>query len=226
MVDRKLLRLSAALSLIGAVVFEVPSLIHPNGANEHKAAFAAFASSAGWTAIHVAQFAGTAAFIAGVVGLFFALALEDGVPRWLGILGLTCAAAALALYGVVSAVDGVALKQGVDAWASASTAEQATRFAAAEAVRWLEWGVRSYQAFLIGLALLSLGIIIAWTGRIARPVGYFMCLNGLGSIAQGWVVGTQGFSVANGDVYKISGLASIAWIIWLLIVALRPPQKA
>jgi hypothetical protein len=48
----------------------------------------------------------------------------------------------LALYGVLQAVDGVALKQVVDAWASAPEAEKVERFATAEAIRWLEWGVR------------------------------------------------------------------------------------
>ena len=50
----------------------------------------------------------------------------------------------LALYGVVMAVDGVALKQAVNAWASAPVAEKAARFASAEAIRWIEWGARSY----------------------------------------------------------------------------------
>ena len=51
------------------------------------------------------------------------------------------------------AVDGVALKQAVEAWASAPAAEQATRFASAEAIRWLETGTRSYQEFTSGVAL-------------------------------------------------------------------------
>ena len=42
------------------------------------------------------------------------------------------------------AVDGVALKQAVNAWASAPVAEKAARFASAEAIRWIEWGARSY----------------------------------------------------------------------------------
>jgi hypothetical protein len=74
---------------------------------------------------------------------------------------------ALALTGVVYAVDGVALKQAVDAWASAPAAEKATRFANAEAIRWLEWGVRSYQDLMLGLALVLYAIVIVWT---ASPV--------------------------------------------------------
>jgi hypothetical protein len=56
---------------------------------------------------------------------------------------------ALGLYGVLQAVDGVALKQAVNAWASAPEAEKAARFASAETIRWLEWGTRSYQSFML-----------------------------------------------------------------------------
>jgi len=46
-------------------------------------------------------------------------------------------------------VDGVALKQAVDAWASAPDVEKVARFASAEAIPWLEWGVRNYQDFTL-----------------------------------------------------------------------------
>jgi hypothetical protein len=40
------------------------------------------------------------------------------------------------------------------AWTNAPDAEKAARFASAEAVRWVEWGMRSYHNFALGLALL------------------------------------------------------------------------
>ena len=75
-----------------------------------------------------------------------------------GSLGAISAVVALALYGVASAVEGVVLKQAADAWASAPAAEQAAHFASAEAIRWLEWGIKSYQSFTVGLALVLFGI--------------------------------------------------------------------
>jgi hypothetical protein len=68
----------------------------------------------------------------------------------------------------------VALKQAVDAWSSAPAAEKATRFASAEAIRWLEWGTNSYWNFMPGLALVLFAIVIVWTARIPRPIGYLM----------------------------------------------------
>ena len=69
--------------------------------------------------------------------------------HWVGLFGAIAAVVALALYGVSSAVEGVVLKQ---------AAEQAARFASAEAIRWLEWGIKSYQSFTVGLALVLFGI--------------------------------------------------------------------
>ena len=76
----------------------------------------------------------------------------------MGLFGAISAVMALALYGVASAVEGGVLKQVADAWASAPVAEQAAHFASAEAIRWLEWGIKSYQSFTVGLALVLFGM--------------------------------------------------------------------
>src|SRR5438876_645785 len=167
MVDRKSLRLSAVLLVVGFILYVmVTTLLHPDGpANNHRAVFAEYASSSSWTAIHLGQFVGTAVITAGLLVLYFALGVSQGTPRWLGFFGAIAAGVALALAGVVYAVDGVALKQAVDAWVSAPVAEQATRFASAEAIRWLEWGTRSYQSFMFGLALVLFATTIVWTAR-------------------------------------------------------------
>ncbi len=166
MADHKLLRLSAMLLLIGVVVGFVLIFLHPPGANDHQAAFTAYANSSSWAAIHLGQFVGTAVAIAGLLVLFFALGVSQGTPRWLGLFGAIAAGVTLALAGVRYAVDGVALKQAVDAWASAPAAQQATRYASAEAIRWLEWGITSYQDFMFGLALVLFAIVIVWTARV------------------------------------------------------------
>ncbi|MCA1606558.1 MAG: hypothetical protein LC775_14070, partial [Acidobacteria bacterium] len=128
---------------------------HAGGdANNHPAVFAGYASSGIWTAVHVGQFAATATLLAGLFALSYALDVQAGTARWAGRFGAASAAVTLALYGVVMAVDGVALKQAVNAWASAPDAEKAARFASAEAIRWIEWGARSYENFALGVALL------------------------------------------------------------------------
>jgi hypothetical protein len=53
-----LLRLSAALLLVGQVLYFVVTLLHTGGpANDHPVIFAASAGSGSWTVVHIAQFA-------------------------------------------------------------------------------------------------------------------------------------------------------------------------
>ena len=221
MANHKLLRLSAMLLFIGIVLSDVLQYLHPGGGPTHEATFANYAGSSDWAAIHLGQFVGEAILLAGLLVLFFALNLSEGTPRWLGFFGAISTGVALALAGVLFAVDGVALKQAVDAWVSAPTAEQAARFASAEAIRWLEWGTNSYWNFMQGLALVLFAIVIVWTARVPRAIGYLMGLSGLAFIVVSWLVGTEGFTSAD-TVPNYAGYTFLFVLtIWLLIVAWR-----
>jgi hypothetical protein len=152
--------------------------------------------------------------------LYFALNVLEGTPRWLGFFGAVSAGVAVALYGVAFAVDGVALKQATDAWASAPAAEQAARFAGAQAIQWLELGTKSYQDLMFGFTLVLFATTIVWTARIPRPIGYFMEVIGLAFIMVGWLEGTVGFSPTYGIIVLIAYLLLLPmWSIWLLLVA-------
>src|SRR6266498_757809 len=223
MADRTLLRLSATLLFLGELISLVAGFFHPDQApaNDHHAAFAGYAASVHWTAIHLGQFAGMAVIITGLLALFFALNVHAGALAWIARLGALVAAVTLAMYGVLQAVDGVALKQAVDAWASAPDAEKAARFASAEVIRWLEWGVRSYQSFMLGLAFVLFATVIVWTARTPRPIGYLMGLSGLAYIVQGWVIGSEGFSATNTAPTLLGIILILASSIWLLIIAWR-----
>ena len=128
---------------------------------------------------------------------------------------------ALALYGVVMAVDGVALKQAVNAWANAPDAEKAARFASAEAIRWVEWGARSYQDFALGLALCLFAAAVGRTARIPRPLAYLVGLSGLTYLAQGWGAGAYGFTPMHDAAIVLAWVVNLVWMIWLAVVARR-----
>jgi hypothetical protein len=216
------LRLSAMLLLVGQLLYIVVTLLHTGGdANNHPFIFAAYASSGNWTAVHVAQFACMAILIAGLLTLAFAMDAEVRGTKWLGQLGAAAAVTALALEGALQAVDGVANKQVDLAWVSAPDAEKAARFASAEAIRWLEWGTRSYQAFALGIALLLLAAAVVRTAWVRRPIGYLMGLSGVVFLAQGWVVGAEGFSPAMSNAIVLAELLNVVWMVWLVVVAWR-----
>jgi hypothetical protein len=221
-VDRGAVRLPAVLLLVGQLLYIVITQFHADGdANNHPAVFAEYASSGIWTAVHVGQFAATAILLAGLFALFFALGKEDGPARWAARFGAASAVVTLALYGVVMAVDGVALKQAVNAWASAPEAEKAARFASAEAVRWIEWGARSYENFALGLALLLGAAAARRTAWAPWPTAYLMGLSGLIYLVQGWVAGADGFTRTHDVLIVLAWVVNLVWMIWLVVVAWR-----
>jgi hypothetical protein len=212
MIDRTALRLSATLLLAGQPLFIVVTQLHAGGdANDHPAIFAEYAASGIWKAVHLGQFASTAILLAGLFALFFALDVEAGTARWAGRFGAASTVVTLALYGVLQAVDGVANKQVDEAWVNSPDAEKAARFASAEAIRWLEWGARSYQDFALGLALLLFAAAIVRTVGVPRPIAYLMGLSGLTYVVQGWVVGSEGFSGTHTILILLAWILSLAW---------------
>lgn len=221
--DRSLLRVSAALLLVGQVLYVIVTLLHTGGpANDHPAIFAAYASSRTWTAVHAAQFACMAVTLSGLLGLFSALDDRAGAARLANRAGAASTTAALALYGAVLAVDGVALKQAVNAWVSAPETGKAARFATAETMRWLEWGTRSYENFALGLAVLLAAAVVRRALR-PRAIAYVMGIAGLTYLLQGWVAGAEGFSPAHTFGIVAGEVLNAVWMTWLLAVSWRAP---
>ena len=221
---RSLLRLSATLVVIGEVLFAIVTLFHAGGpANNHPVVFAGYARSASWIPVHFGQFVFMAVLLLGLLALSFALNVRSGALGWVGRFAAVSAVVALALYGVLQAVDGVALKHAVDAWANAPEAEKATRFASAETVRWLEWGMNGYQLFTFALTLILLATVIVGTARVPRAIGYLMGLAAIPMLVQSWVVTTEGFAVPllAGTLSTVALPLMLAWSIWLLIVSWR-----
>ncbi len=221
------LRLAAVLLLAGFVLFVTMTLLHTGGpANNHRVIFAEYAASTNWNVVHLGQFAGVALLVAGLLALYVSLDLRGGFAAWAARLGAVSAAVALGLYGVLQAVDGVALKRAVDAWVNAPAAEAETRFATAEAIRWIEWGTRSYETFMLGSALVLLGIATALSGRLPKLLGYLMGLSGLTYIVQSWVLGSEGFSETNTFAILTGYVLILAWIVWLVVVAWRTKESS
>lgn len=215
------LRLAATLAFAGFAVSVIAGLFHADtaSANDHPATFAEYARSGIWTAVHLGQFAGMALLISGLLVLLVVLKAPEGVMAWAARFGVVAAVAALALYASLQAVDGVALKHAVDAWAAAAEPEKTARFATAEGIRWLEWGVRSYQSFVLGAALLLTGAVVVGAHRVSGLIGYLMALSGLAYVAQGWVVGAEGFSPANAIPILAGIVLILVWSVWLLVSA-------
>jgi hypothetical protein len=46
-----------------------------------------------------------------------------------------------------------------------------------------------------------------------------MGLSGLVFLAQGWIVGSEGFSQSMGNAIVLAGVLNVVWMIWLVVVA-------
>ena len=206
------------LLLAGQLLYVVITLFHAGGkANDHHAIFAAYAGSGSWTAVHAGQFLAMAVMVAGLVALFSALEGQGGVERWLSRVGSGVAMVALALYGALQAVDGVANKQADLAWLNAPNGDKAARFAAAEVVRWIEWGMRSYHAYALGFVLLILAVVVLRTARMPRLVAGLIGLTGLLYLVQGWLVGVEGFSQNMSIAIVAAWVVGVVWMGWLVV---------
>ena len=225
-IDRWSLRFSATLLLTGQLLYILVTLLHTGGeANNHPVVFLDYARSSAWTAVHLGQFAAMAIMTAGLFALSMITSTEAHTARWAGRLGAAAAVATLALYGVLQAVDGVALKQAVNAWAVAPDAEKAARFATAESIRWLEWGLRSYQNFMLGIALLVIAVAVARALPVPRALACLIALSGITYLVQGWVAGVEGFSRAQSSAIIAAYLLNVIWMTWLVVIAGQLPDQ-
>src|SRR3954451_17928024 len=101
MIDRTAMRLSALLLVAGELLSVVAGIFNParENTNDHQVVFAEYAASTQSTTIHLGQFVGIAALIAGMVVLFFALHAPSRASRWASRFGAASGGVALALYG-------------------------------------------------------------------------------------------------------------------------------
>jgi hypothetical protein len=215
---RGALKLSGALLLVGFVVNGIQRmLLHPTGAeDDHEAIFTEYADSDVWVATHLAEFVLILVALAGL--LVLCRALRPETPH-LALLAAGAIIASAATWAALQGVDGVTLKQAVDAWAAASGTEQATRFADAETVRWIEWGLQSYFRVLLGVAFLLVGAAAVVGRLIPGWLGVLLVVGGLLSLAVGFSVAyaglESGFQDAVGLVLQI---VVLVFIVGLLVV--------
>ena len=220
------LTLSGALLLVGFVVNAIQRmLLHPTGAeDDHTAIFTEYADSGVWVFTHVLEFVLVLVALAGLLVLCSALRPET---PYLALLAAGAIIVAAATWAALQAVDGVTLKQAVDAWAAASGTERATRFADAETVRWIEWGLQSYFRVVLGIAFLLLGAAAVVSRLVPTWLGMLLVVGGPLSLGVGISVGYAGFESGLQDAVAIAlQLVVLVFVVGLLVVGRRAREPA
>jgi hypothetical protein len=217
----RVLTLSGVLLLGGFVVNAIQRmLLHPTGAeDDHEAIFAEYADSDAWVATHLAEFVLILVALSGLLVLCRALRPE---APYLALLAAGALVASSAVWAALQGVDGVTLKQAVDAWADASGPDKGTRFADAETVRWIEWGLQGYFRVLLGVGFLLLGAAAVVSRLVPTWLGALLVVAGLLSLAIGVSVGYAGLESGFQDAVGIAlQLVILVFVVALLVVGPR-----
>ncbi|PFG39514.1 uncharacterized protein DUF4386 [Georgenia soli] len=213
--DRSLLRLGAVSIVVGLVLQFVMGLLHPSRAdpNDSAAAFAEYARSDAWTAVHMGQFVGTLLIVIGLVAASRHLARQvDGAGAAAVVAGLAAVLVA-AVFAVQMAVDGVALKGAVDTWVGAAEADRQAALLAAEAVRWTEKGLSAFFQLLNGVTLLMVGLAMVLGRLFPRWLGWVGVIAGLGELPGSVVVAYTGFSPTAALVLQPAAVLGAVYLI-------------
>src|SRR5918999_866570 len=224
------LTLSGALLLGGYVVNAIQRmLLHPTGAeDDHEEIFTEYAESDVWVFTHFLEFVLVLVAFSGL--LVLCRALRPETPN-LALLAAGAIIVSSATWAALQGVEGVTLKQSVDAWAAAlGTEQEATRYADAETVRWIEWGLQSYFRVVLGLAFMLLGAAAVVSRLIPAWLGVLLVVAGLLSLAVGVSVGYAGLESGFQDAIGIAfQLVVIVFVVGLLVVgrrAVEPGSRA
>jgi hypothetical protein len=214
------LRIGSTLLLSGLVAEYVVTSLHPahDNPNDHHAVFAEYAASDNWIAVHLGQFAAGLVVISGIITLLRALRPPTG-PSLLARIAEAAAILTASAIAVLQGVDGFALKHAVDALASAPPGMQNAAFQDAEIVRWVEWSAAGYFRITLGLTVVLIGAAITRSRALPRWSGALALLAGLAFIADGVVVGTDGFTAsvttvvawASFIVFAVTATAAAWW---------------
>jgi Domain of unknown function (DUF4386) len=223
MFERAMLRIGAVAFVIGLITAVVSEALHPSreDPNNNPLVFAEYAQDGDWITVHLGQLAGALLLIGGLVALCNSVGLGPAVATAWARLAAASAVTAVAAYGALQVVDGVALKRAVDAWVAAPADGKTAAFAAAEAVRWIEYGLNSLTYSLVGLTLVLVGVALLTGDRFPRWLGGWAIAAGLAYLTKGLVVAYRGFAA------NISGMVALVLFgLWVLIMAVFMWQRS
>jgi hypothetical protein len=154
---------------LGVLAAFAATAIHPHREDpmDNTAVYTEYAQDSDWIAVHFAQWAAALLLFAGLLGVYYAIRSRTGPGSGLARFGLAATGQAAAAITALQVVDGAALKWAVDAWGAAPEGPAKTAaFAAANALRWTEYGFQSYANILLGLALPLYGLAILRSHRL------------------------------------------------------------
>ena len=213
-----MVRFGAVALPLGVISAVAATQIHPHRENvmDNPVVFTEYAQDGDWYAVHFAQWGAALLLFAGLLGVYYAISTQSGPGSGLARFGRAATGQAAAAITALQAVDGIALKWAADNWATAPADEKTAAFAAAEALRWAEYGFQSYSNILLGLALALYGLAVTRGTRYPRWLGWVAIGSGTAWITHGLMVAYIGLFDSLPRL-----LAMILLAVWALGIAPR-----
>jgi hypothetical protein len=220
MFERSMLRIGAVAFPLGLAVLLISTVLHParEDPNNNPRVFAEYAADGDWITVHLGQLLGALVIVGALVALSASVGLGPPSASAWARLATVSAAATAAAYGILQVVDGVALKWAVDAWVAASAVDKPAAFAAAQSVRWTEYGLNSLTYAMVGVTTALVGVALLVGDRFPRWLGIWAVGAGVAYVVKGLVVAYDGFAAS------VSGLVALvlfgswalvtAWLMW------------
>ena len=218
--DAALLRVGAVAGIAGLLLQIVMGRLHPGHAdpNDSRAAFAEYARSDIWTAVHIGQFVGTLLIAVALLALARTLSRQDGGVAALAGVGAVTTVMLATIFAVQMAVDGVALRAAIDTWTGAPAGPAKTSaFQVAEGVRGLEKGLSGFFHLANGITLLALGLAVALGRAYARWLGWTAVVAGLAFLVGGVVTAQTGFSAGAVLVLTPAALLLAVFVVGICV---------
>jgi hypothetical protein len=210
-------RIGAVALPLAIIVYVISTAIHPSGeVMNNPVIFRVYAQDDSWIAVHFGQWLGVLLLFGGLVALYYSITAksESGAGAAVAHFGLAAAVLTAASLTILQAVDGVALKWAVDEWAGAPADQEVAAFAAAEALRWTEYGLQSYSNLLLGLPLILYGLALALGSVYPRWLGWVAVGSGVAWIVHALLVPYIGL------FHSIPrGVALILMSLWAFVMA-------
>jgi hypothetical protein len=224
--QRRLLKLGGGLLATGFVLFAfITQLFHPHeDENNHPVIFDKYDHTDAWVIVHIGQFVAVLIALAGFVALHRALE-NRGRDALLARLAFGVTIATAAVWAILQGVDGTALKEATEAWAHASEADKAARFADAEIVRWTEWGLQSYFRLLMGITFILFSTALVRAQLVNRFVALAGITAGVLYASIGVAVGHTGLDKPGGPIVQLFMLLFVGGVLAAGFRTERSPRR-
>lgn len=217
----RLIRIGAALGIVGSVGAAVGNILHPGVPTDTAAAARVIAHSAIWVPAHLVIAVTVFMMLFGLLALTVSLRHDRAHP-W-GVLGLLAGLVGVAIGFTLMAADGVTAKYAAVAWTNSVGAEEVPALSVASFAEMISFGlVVMFNIVFGGLTYLFYGIAVVLSDQFPTWAGWLIAVIGVASIGIGTIQALTGTSSPTIELLTIiTPTLFTMWTVLMCVLVLR-----